>query len=319
MQNTVVSVIIPIYNVENYVASAIESVLHQSYRNLEIICVNDGSTDKSADIANHLLSSDVRAQIINQSNAGLSAARNAGLDCARGDYVFFLDSDDLISSETIEELVRESIQSSSDIVVSSYGSFFSENEWIEFKRKRVFNGFKHLTINDFYYQIVSNHSWAKLYKRSLFEDNAIRFPVGRTYEDVATTYKLMQNANHISYSEYPFYFYRQNLSGISRTFSLKNVEDFYASYREVQISMQGLGMSDAQLFYVLSILYSLIRLVNNLDLTEESLAIRKELEAEFNNLFDYRAINISKNLIMSIKLLLRRTGFGKRILTCLKK
>ena len=111
----------------------------------------------------------------------------------------------------------------------------------------------------------------------------------------------------------------QGFFEIINHFSLKNVEDFYASYREVQISMQGLGMSDAQLFYVLSILYSLIRLVNNLDLTEESLVIRKELEAEFNNLFDYRAINISKNLIMSIKLLLRRTGFGKRILTCLKK
>ena len=180
---------IPIYNVKNYLAKCVDSILNQTYKNLEIILVNDGSTDGSEIICEELKKKDKRIRIINQKNGGLSSARNTGIRNANGKYIQFVDSDDWIDYECIEELHNCIYKDNSDIsicgIIMSFPdcekkmNWFGENACIN--KEEALEG---LLRNS----IISSHAWNKLYKRKLFKD--IEFPVGKIYEDVRMMYKV---------------------------------------------------------------------------------------------------------------------------------
>ncbi len=119
MQPTV-SIIIPVYNIENYIANCLENVLNQSYNRLEIICVDDGSTDSSAEVIRSFSKNDSRIVYVNQCNSGVSVARNKGLEAATGDYVFFLDGDDYLHTQAIEILVEGALKTGAEMVCSDY-------------------------------------------------------------------------------------------------------------------------------------------------------------------------------------------------------
>ena len=184
-----VSIIIPVYNVQNELKSCVDSVISQTYKNIEIIIIDDGSTDESAKICDNYEKKDNRIKVIHKLNGGLSDARNWGLECARGEYVYFLDSDDLIKVDTIELLVCYCEKYDAEIGISWFCSFYSDsqlnnlliscgNKDIEIMSKK--EAIKKMILPGNY-----DHSGCgKLYKRSLWKD--VAFPKGKLYEDDRT-------------------------------------------------------------------------------------------------------------------------------------
>lgn len=219
-----ISVIIPVYEVEDYVSSCIESVLAQSYSNLEIILVDDGSPDSCPDICDSYAVRDARVRVIHKDNGGLSSARNAGLDAVTGEYIGFVDSDDEVDSDMYRLLLERAL-SGSDIVACNYTLFSDTQEDVythgvpdpmTLSRAEAIE----LLVGD---TELQNYAWNKLYAAHLWED--VRFPVGHNYEDVHTTYRVFEKANRITIIPDALYRYRIRKNGIVHSRSLKSEID----------------------------------------------------------------------------------------------
>lgn len=221
-----ISIIIPIYNVERYLKDCIESVRRQIYDNLEIILVNDGSTDRCLEICIKYARIDNRIVVVDKENGGLSDARNAGIEASHGKYIFFLDSDDIIANNTISELFMIADKYKVDIVQCSFKPFKTGQKIsMKDKRKKVicFSG------RDFLYESYERRinstvsAAAKLIRRDIMGD--IRFPFGKLHEDVFTTYKIIYNSERVAYIDYPFYLYRLSEGSIMRrSFSIERLD-----------------------------------------------------------------------------------------------
>lgn len=240
-----ISVIIPVYQVEHYVAHCIESVINQTYRNLEIILIDDGSTDESGEICDIYADRDERIRVVHQENAGLSAARNRGIEIAQGEYLSFVDSDDWIDRRFIEILYKISAEAGCDIVQCCFWNVFSDDRE-ETEREGNYTVYSPKTFSISAYTLLSwkcNVAWNKLYKKSLFE--GIRYPKGKIHEDEFTTYKLIWNANNIAVTNTKLYFYRQRTDSImGSVYSLRRLdagdaykerEDFYEKNGETTL------------------------------------------------------------------------------------
>lgn len=208
-----VSIIIPVYNIEKYLSRCLKSVINQTYKNLEIIIINDGSTDKSLFIANKF-ASDQRVKIYTQKNRGLSAARNYGISLASGEYISLVDGDDYIAPDFIKNLVAGI--KNVDLVVSGYQTIYPDQkpEIITLKN-RVTTG-KSATIELLTkqedYQVLA---WNKLYAKKLFKD--IFYPEGKNHEDNLTTYKLLASAKKVRFVPYADYSYYKRKNSITST------------------------------------------------------------------------------------------------------
>ncbi|MCB2353216.1 glycosyltransferase [Clostridium estertheticum] len=208
MNNPLISIIVPIYNVEVYIRNCVDSILGQSYENLEIILVDDGSPDNCGDICDEYRSKDKRIKVIHKKNGGLSSARNAGIDIASGDYLGFIDSDDWIERDMYESLYNALTSHKADISVcgryivdGSRITTISDSEKAEvFTRSEALS---ELVLDE--YSGMKNFAWDKLYKKELFND--IRYPEGKYYEDIFTTYKLFSKSNKIVDIKSPKYYY----------------------------------------------------------------------------------------------------------------
>lgn len=233
--NEKISVVVPVYNVEKYLAECIESIMFQSYKNLEIIIVNDGSTDHSLDICKKYKEQDERIILINKKNGGLSSARNLGLKYATGEYVGFVDSDDLIDKD-MYQILYDLIQSSdSDIVCCDYiGCDEDSNietgisDSGEIFQYTNYEAVSYLLYDDYY----KCFAWNKLYKKNLFED--INYPEGKWYEDISTTYKLMIKSSKITYVRKRLYVYRERSNSITNAQFDKRTYDLLDAINEVE-------------------------------------------------------------------------------------
>ena len=183
-----ISVIIPVYKVEEYINRCIDSVINQTYKNLEIILVDDGSPDGCPKICDEYAKKDSRIRVIHKQNGGLSDARNVGIDNANGKYITFIDSDDWIPIDSINILYKNLINTKSEIssgclleVFSDNRKNYSNNDYEVYSK---IEGLKNL----FLLHDISNSASGKIYDISLFDN--IRYPVGKLYEDLGTTYKL---------------------------------------------------------------------------------------------------------------------------------
>lgn len=227
-----VSVIVPIYKVEPYLKRAVASILHQTYHNLEIILVDDGSPDQCGRICDDYAKEDNRITVIHKENGGLSDARNAGLDAAHGEYIVFVDSDDFIAEDYVETLMQCLKKYDADVAMCSYAvtasveldeSIFkaSRDETVEVcDRRELLNNLYDANHKDATYFIVS---WNKIYKASLWQD--VRFPKGRIHEDEATTYKIYDRAQKGVYLHRPLYGYFTAPSSITRDrFNIKRLQ-----------------------------------------------------------------------------------------------
>lgn len=214
--NDLVSVVIPIFNVEKYLEKCVNSLVNQIYKNLEIILVDDGSTDNSGNIANELSKSDNRIKVYHKKNGGLSNARNFGIKQAKGKYIGFIDSDDYIENEMYEFLYNNLIENKADIsICGRFVNYDDGRELTQYKTgiKKVMDNVDGLiTLNSFKYFDMS--ACDKLYEKSLFND--IEFPYGLKCEDYYTMYKLFDKSRIIVYESKPMYHYYQREGSISR-------------------------------------------------------------------------------------------------------
>lgn len=222
-----ISVIVPIYKVEVYINKCIDSIINQSYKNIEVILVDDGSPDKCGEIANSYSKKDSRVKVIHKENGGLSDARNCGMKYATGEYVLFVDSDDWISEEMIDTLVSIAIETNADIVQSAFyyayenyllydDRYYSENmNFIELNRRELM---KELVINE----KVKNFAWGKLYKIKLIND--IPFKKGVLFEDVFWAHKVMDRVNKYIICHKPMCYYLQRNDSIVSTYTVRNLD-----------------------------------------------------------------------------------------------
>lgn len=202
-----ISVIIPVYNVEKYLPRCIDSIIGQSYKSLEIIIVDDGSPDNCGRICDEYALKDNRIKVIHNKNGGVSSARNAGIDVSTGSFITFVDSDDYISENYIEILYSNLIKSNSDISVINHAEVFDEKINYENKDRGLRKVYSQ---HDFISLLLSKKvicsCWGKLYKRDLLED--IRFPLNRVHaEDAWFLYKTCFKASAIVVDERVFYYY----------------------------------------------------------------------------------------------------------------
>ncbi len=234
MFTLLVSVIIPVFNVEAYLREALDSVINQTYENLEIIVIDDGSTDRSGIICDEYALKDCRIRIIHQDNRGLSAARNVGLDIMKGDFVVFLDSDDAYLPEYVSTLVKNQIQEDADIVICRYTSH-KELSKLNTYSKHVLGpttGLCTLNRTEALRALIRNEIntsvWNKIYRSELWDD--LRFPEGHVYEDIDTTYLVMNHVRKITIIESTLYLHRQRPGSITQSNSWTNLSDMILSY-----------------------------------------------------------------------------------------
>lgn len=229
MNKPLISVVIPIYNVEQYLNACIDSVVNQTYSNLEIILVEDGSPDNCPEICDEYAKLDNRIKVIHQKNGGLSAARNAGIDFAHGVFLTFIDSDDFVTSNYVELLYKGIVEFEADISIASFCTFTKEDELkiqsneSPFAEKTKEECFKRYGAFNAELSMPFISACNKLYKRDLF--SSIRFPIGKLYEDAFSTYKLLDNAKKIVFTSTYLYFYRLNPQSIlGQSFKEKHLE-----------------------------------------------------------------------------------------------
>lgn len=212
-----ISVIIPVYNVEKYLSACVNSVINQTYNNLEIILVDDGSTDNSGKICDEYALKDERIKVFHKSNGGLSSARNYGLDRKSGEYVFFVDSDDFISLRCLEKLHELSIEQNADIVSSLNKRFTTENNLTtESNVKKEIAVYSNKQTLENTFKKTDNYfitSWSKLYKNKMFDN--LRFTEGVIHEDEFICHRLYGKANKFVLLKEELYFYRENPCSIT--------------------------------------------------------------------------------------------------------
>lgn len=215
-----ISVIIPVYNVEKYLVRCVTSVRRQIYRNLEIILVVDGSPDRCGTICNQLAEKDKRIKVIHKENEGVSSARNTGIEIARGEYLFFLDADDYISDDCIcylfELLVREgSDVSVGNYVVTSEDKVDFSGQWNAIITEENYSNLEAIGLLFSSVNVKMVTPWMKLYRRELFD--TIRFPKGLlNNEDEATTYRVYYHSKKVTVSSKCVYAYYSNPESITR-------------------------------------------------------------------------------------------------------
>jgi len=232
MNKPLVSIIIPIYKVEKYITATIQSVIDQTYDNIELILVDDGTPDKSAEIAEETLSKNqFLYQIIHQENAGLGMARNAGLDVAKGDWVFFLDSDDLIVPSAIEHMVRASQEDNVDIVFSDYHVFFSSTPKLPSCQfgKRVFFSQQELQLS-FLLRTVVILAPGTLYRRQFLVDYELRFENIPWSEDQFFIWRMLRYISKAIYLREPLYQYRRRDGSIMTS---STADKMLSSYQKI--------------------------------------------------------------------------------------
>lgn len=221
------SVIVPVYNAEEFLEECILHIVNQTYKNLEILLVNDGSTDKSVEIINEYCRKDSRIRCINQKNSGVSSARNAGIDAASGEYITFVDSDDYPELEMCERLMTLIKKYAVSMAVCSF------HRCKERSNKNVFD--KKISNVDVFYEMavlgqIESYPWGKIYKRDLFD--GIKYPEGKVYEDVFITFKLIEKAKYVAFTNAEMYFYRINKNSITRSNYKKHDIDLVYSSEE---------------------------------------------------------------------------------------
>ena len=220
-----ISVIVPVYNVEKYLEECLDSIQHQTYTDIEVILVNDGSTDSSKEICEKYCKQDSRFKLINQTNQGQSVARNTGVAASSGEFIVFVDSDDVIKANYLEELMKY-MTADVDIVESKFTvskkDFFVENSK---ETTILFEGNSQEAVKIFPNHILSVNPVTKLYRREIVE--SVPYLEGLIFEDIYSGIGMLKYIRKIVKIDYVGYYYRQHQSStMHRTFTEKNLDVF---------------------------------------------------------------------------------------------
>jgi glycosyltransferase involved in cell wall biosynthesis len=328
------SIIIPVYNVEEYLNQCIDSILEQSFSNFEVILVNDGSTDSSNEICTDYKKKDSRVHVINKQNGGLSDARNRGLLEASGEYVLFVDSDDFwIGEMVLSDMAHLISESDVDIIIHEESRYYSQNKidckYKQLKLKHTSGNFEDHALELVYYHLFAASAWDKVIKKVILIENDLFFTSNKTGEDMEWCAKLM---NHLkSYAVYPksFYMYRQLRPG-SIVFNIneKAVLDIFTSVKNGLVHIEGnkeslqLAIKNYWSFYYVVVLMHFQKLsANNRKLLYEQLYLWRNLITYGRNLtvnkvtYFYRYLPFSMvplflNLYAKVNLIYKKRKLG---------
>lgn len=293
-----ISIIIPIYNVEKYLSQCIDSVLNQTYKNLEIILVDDGSPDHCGEICDEYVKKDNRIKVIHKKNAGLGEARNTGLQAATGEYIYFIDSDDWIESDMLQTLLREMKNENADFVMCGFkkcGDGLEAELNRPIRQKQTFT--KQKVIKQLLLPMVAQKSdikedytvnmcvWTNLYKRSIIETHHIRFLSEREYlsEDICFNLEYLKYTKHAVLLPDTFYCYRYNPTSLTSRYKGAEYDMLVRLYAEVckivdQIQIEDEPEFRKQRFFLTKTREILFRLANsNLSLKNRIEICRKIL------------------------------------------
>ena len=252
------TVVIPVYNVEKYLNRCLKSILVQEWKNYDIILVDDGSTDRSPQICDDYVKAYDFISVIHKENGGLSEARNTGLSQAKGEYVYFPDSDDWLEPDTFIALA-EALESQKFDIISFNREFVKGEEDVivsDSVETQVFDG-KDAFVQMLKHSYITGFANDKVYRKSLFTDHNIQFPIGKYYEDLGTNYKLFLSAKRVYATNQKYYHYLiDNPDSITQSWNEKKFRDMFEFYKEVfystfvrsQLNQEELQIS--QLYYV---------------------------------------------------------------------
>lgn len=238
-----VSVIIPVYNVAPFLRESLDSVIHQTYKDLEIIIIDDGSTDESGKICDEYAIKDMRIHVVHQKNCGLGKARNHGLDIMTGEVVTFLDSDDAFHPDYISLMIDKMIKENTDIVLCKFVTQITEGSLCFstppdkaapsikaglYNRKEALCA---LVDGE-----ITSQAWNKLYRKELWDNT--RFPEGQVYEDIATTYRILNLCKSVFVLENVLYLYRKRKGSITSSYTVEVINDWLASQHDVEVFLR---------------------------------------------------------------------------------
>lgn len=227
-----ISVIIPVFKVEEYLIQCVESVLNQTYTNLEVILIDDGSPDMCPALCDKYCEIDSRVIVIHKENGGISSARNAGLDIATGDVISFIDSDDWIDLEMFERMINLKLQTGADIVSCDWIHTDGLNTYNRSSLKRQYGDTVsgEVLSKEILLAKMESYVWNSLYDREYWKE--IRFPIGRVFEDLPVTYLIFEKAEKVAFIDESFYKYRVNYNGITRTPNARKYYHCFLGYKE---------------------------------------------------------------------------------------
>lgn len=235
--NSLISVVVPIYNVEGYLERCVESIINQTYKNLEIILVDDGSPDKCPEMCDEFARLDSRIKVVHKKNGGLSDARNAGMDVASGEYISFIDSDDYVSPDFYETLYNVMISEKGDIAECSVVKFYEDDKFDEYTDDLKVSNYD--TVDGLSALIAENpfhqHVWNKLYKSDLVLD--VQFAVGKLNEDEFWTYQIFGRAGKVTkVNKTMYYYFQRNSSIMGESYNLRRLDALEGRYnRQVYV------------------------------------------------------------------------------------
>ncbi len=311
-----ISVIIPVYNVEKYIEMSIKSVIEQSYKNIEIILVDDGSTDNSGNICDTFARKDNRVRVIHKKNSGVSAARNTGINASEGEYICFIDSDDYITEDYVKHMYDVAVKYDTDITTSNQFKIWNDGKTVElFKRNEPYgtvtlkSGTE--TLSDMLYgKTCYATCCCKLYKKDIFKD--IRFPEYRMGEDSFTMYKCFLKATSVAHLYQPDYYYVQHES------SAMHSVDYSRFYDYIELSdafMRIVSKNHPELF-----LPAVNRLIENnfwvyMKMRKEPVKYGKHLNHITKNIKIYRKYALrDKNVCLRTRTACLLSFFGMNVL-----
>lgn len=232
-----VTIIFPFYDVEKYIKKSLESVLNQTYNNLEIIIVNDGSKDNSKDIIKKYIENNIKIKYIEQENKGIAEARNIGLKNANGEYIMFVDSDDFIDVNAVEKMHSSLMEKKSNICICAYQLYYENNKNKTKIIKHNIEGNVLYGNEEIQNNILSGkikcYTCMKLFKKTLLDKIDFKFEKGRLYEDFVPLFKLLTNGEKISFVNDSIYYYRQIETSITSKKSLKTINDYSYAVNQV--------------------------------------------------------------------------------------
>lgn len=325
------SIIVPVYNVEKYIKECIDSLLKIPLDDMEIIVVNDGTKDKSIE----LLSSytDYRIKIVHRVNGGLSAARNTGLDNARGEYILFIDSDDfIINQEAIINMINIAEENKCDVIIGNGYRYLESGEKLPIRRpkqifnKEIYTGKEYLEKILFYNSFVQV-VWVNLYRHDFLKNKKLKFKEGIYHEDLQFTPRMLLKADTIGISKEYFYMYRQREGSImTKKGQLKNskdifeiIDELYKEFERIdnklikqklsELSAENLfsavyrGMNEEENFLSESNIFLINKCVNKSKKIDIKII---GILFKINKKIAYKSIKIKINMKMSIKKLLKR-------------
>ena len=306
MKQDLISVIVPVYNVEKYLEECINSIINQTYKNLEIILVDDGSKDNSSRICDELSKKDSRIRVIHKENGGVSDTRNVGILNSTGKYIQFADSDDFMEDNMIETLYKDIVESKAEVAMCSYYLFKNGIKTTDANyEKEIYN--KEQILGEILLdEKIRSYAWNKLFKKNLFDE--IQFPNGKVFEDIYIIPRVLEKSEKVVFNNTPLYYYRHRDNSISKIKSISRIEsainNSYLRYKQINKKIK-----DLKIYNINSMLNRICceyfenqdYLENNIFFEKFSIIIKEILQEYFNNYSCINKLKLDYNIDLFIK------------------